>query len=257
MEFKNSILFLGTGTSVGIPMIGCPCEVCQSSDRKDKRLRTSALVVYEKYTFLLDIGPDFRWQMLSNNISKLDAILLTHPHRDHIGGFDDIRALNFLYDVKISLYSNRYTWESLKKQFYYAFQNSDYTSLPTVHFQEIENETFQHESVEIIPIQLMHGKMPCVGYRFGKLAYMTDVNEINESEYSKLFNLDILVIDALRKYHHPSHFSLEESLEIIKILKPQKAFLIHLSHHMGKHNIVQSELPEGVFIAYDGLKIEF
>lgn len=254
---KNRLRFLGTGTSVGIPMIGCSCEVCSSHNAKDKRLRTSAFIQYEGKNILIDIGPDFRQQMLQNRITQVDAILLTHPHRDHIGGFDDIRALNFLYESKIPLYATEFTWHSLKKQFYYAFQESDYTSLPMVIYNEISSESFNFQGIEITPIQVMHGKMPCLGFRIGNLAYITDANHIEESEIEKLKGLDILVLNALRKYHHPSHFTLDEAITIVRKTSPKNAFFTHLSHHMGMHDIIQKELPSNIHIAYDGLKLEF
>ena len=254
---ENKLLFLGTGTSVGIPMIGCPCEVCQSNNLKDKRLRTSAFISYKGHNILIDIGPDFRMQMLMNRIIKVDAILLTHPHRDHIAGFDEIRALNFLYETKVDLYANAFTWDSLKKQFYYAFMESDYTSVPKVDYKEISTEVFQFQDIEIQPINVMHGRMPCLGYRIGNLAYITDANYIPELEMDELKNLDVLVLNSLRKQHHPSHFTLEESLEIVVKLRPKRAYFIHLSHHMGEHDEVELELPANVFLAYDGLQIGF
>lgn len=254
---ENRILFLGTGTSVGVPMVGCPCEVCKSDDERDKRLRTSALIQFQDKNLLIDIGPDFRAQMLTNNISRIDAVLLTHPHRDHIAGFDEIRALNFLYDTKVDLYANAFTWESLKKQFYYAFMESDYTSVPKVDYTEINSDTFRFADIDIMPIAVLHGKMPCLGYRIGNMAYITDANFIAEEDMDKLADLDILILNALRKYHHPSHFTLDEALEVIDRLKPKKAYLIHLSHHMGKHESVEIELPENVFLAYDGLQVQF
>jgi phosphoribosyl 1,2-cyclic phosphate phosphodiesterase len=238
-------------------MVGCPCEVCKSDDERDKRLRTSALIQYQDRNLLIDIGPDFRAQMLTHNISRIDAVLLTHPHRDHIAGFDEIRALNFLYDTKVDLFANSFTWESLKKQFYYAFMESDYTSVPKVDYTEISSDMFLANDIEILPISVLHGRMPCIGYRIGNIAYITDANFIAEEEMDKLAELDVLVLNALRKYHHPSHFTLDESLEVIKRLKPKKAYLIHLSHHMGKHELVEIELPENVFLAYDGLQVQF
>jgi phosphoribosyl 1,2-cyclic phosphate phosphodiesterase len=254
---ENKLLFLGTGTSVGIPMVGCPCEVCQSNNEKDKRLRTSALVSYQGRNILIDIGPDFRTQMLTNQISKVDAVLLTHPHRDHIAGFDEIRALNFLYETKVDLFANAFTWDSLKKQFYYAFMKTDYTSIPKVDYKEIDKEVFKFQDIDIQPINVLHGNMPCLGYRIGNLAYITDANAIAEDEMEKLYNLDVLVLNSLRKYHHPSHFTLEESLEVVAKLKPKRAYFIHLSHHMGKHDAVELELPKNVFLAYDGLQVSF
>jgi phosphoribosyl 1,2-cyclic phosphate phosphodiesterase len=254
---KNSLRFLGTGTSVGIPMIGCSCEVCVSVDAKDTRMRTSAYIKYNQRHIIIDIGPDFRAQMLSNKIIELDAILLTHPHRDHVAGFDDIRALNFLYESKIPLFANEYTWTSLKKQFYYAFQDSDYTSLPQVVYHPIDEQSFHFEDIPIIPISVMHGTMPCLGYRIGSIAYITDASSIDKSEFKKLEHLDILVLNALRKYHHPSHFTLDEAIALVEKIKPKKAFFTHLSHHMGLHAEIQRGLPENIFLAYDGLEVKF
>jgi phosphoribosyl 1,2-cyclic phosphate phosphodiesterase len=255
--FQNKLTFLGTGTSVGVPMIGCNCVVCLSENELDKRLRSSAYVQYQGKKILIDIGPDFRYQALKYGLTELDAILLTHPHRDHIGGFDDIRALNFMHEKSFHLFANSFTWESLKKQFYYAFMATDYTSNPSVNYVEIDSIPFQIDEINIIPIQVMHGNMPCLGFRFGNLAYITDASYISDSELDKLKNLDILVINALRKTTHPSHFTLDQTLEIIKILQPKKAFLTHLSHHMGLHSEIQNELPKNVWIGHDGLELEF
>lgn len=254
---SNKLIFLGTGTSVGIPMIGCTCQVCTSTDQHDHRLRTSAYLEYEGKKILIDIGPDFRYQALKNQLTNFDAILLTHPHRDHIGGFDDIRGLNFMHEKSFHLYANSMTWESLQKQFYYAFMKTDYTSNPSVNYIEIDKEPFMIDDIQIVPIEVSHGKMPCLGFRFGSLAYITDASSIADEEMEKLASLDTLIINSLRKTPHPSHFTLDETLEIINKLKPKKAYLIHLSHHMGLHQEIQKELPENVFLGYDGLEVEF
>lgn len=253
----NSITLLGTGTSVGVPMVGCTCEVCLSPDTEDKRLRTSAFVVYEGKHFLIDIGPDFREQALRNQINKIDAILLTHPHRDHIGGFDDIRGLNFVQEKSIALFSNTLTWTSLKKQFYYAFDNLEYDAVPKVKPVMIDDEVFDFEGIQIIPINVMHGNMPCLGYRFGKMAYLTDVNLIPEIEFEKLQDLDVLILDSLRIKPHPSHFSLEESLNVAARIGAKKTYFIHISHHMGLHRTMQSQLPENIYFGIDNQVISF
>jgi phosphoribosyl 1,2-cyclic phosphate phosphodiesterase len=254
---KNKLTFLGTGTSVGVPMIGCQCVVCASENPIDKRLRSSVFIEYEAKKILIDIGPDFRYQALKYKLTDLDAILLTHPHRDHVGGFDDIRGLNFMHEKSFHLYANSFTWESLKKQFYYAFMDTDYTSNPSVNFIEITDQAFQIQDSTVIPIEVMHGKMPCLGFRFRNMAYITDASFISDIEIEKLKNLDILVINALRKTPHPSHFTLDETLEIISKLKPKKAYLTHLSHHMGLYDDIQKELPENVNLSYDGLELDF
>lgn len=253
----NKITFLGTGTSVGVPMIGCGCEVCRSTHIRDYRLRTSALIQYLGRNILVDIGPDFRQQMLTHHISHIDAVLLTHPHRDHIAGFDDIRALNFVHHREIPIYANAYTWDSLTKQFYYAFQPSDYASMPKANYHEIDTQIFQIQDIPIMPIQLRHGSMPCLGFRIGNVAYITDASWIEPSEYDKLKDLDILVLNALRKYHHPSHFTLDEAIAEVNKIKPQRAYFTHISHHMGFHEEVSGELPDNVHLAYDGLTLEF
>jgi phosphoribosyl 1,2-cyclic phosphate phosphodiesterase len=254
----NKITLLGTGTSVGIPMVGCKCIVCKSDQPKNKRLRTSAYIEYEGKNFLIDIGPDFRQQMLKNQIESIDAILITHPHFDHIGGYDDIRGFNFSQEKPIKLFTNHFSYEALKKQFYYVFEVSDYPSLPSTEFKEIkENTIFQYESTEIKALGIWHGKMPCLGFRFGNLAYLTDVNDIPEPVFEDLQNLDVLILDALRIDKHPSHFSLEESIEIAKKINAKKTVFIHISHHMGLHEEVSKILPKNISLGYDSQIIYF
>jgi len=253
---KIKVTLLGTGTSVGVPMVGCPCEVCQSSDVRDQRLRTSAMIEIADKRILIDIGPDFREQGLRYHIDRIDAILLTHPHRDHVGGFDDIRALNFLHQKPVPLFANDYTWQSLKKQFYYAFGNNDYNALPEVVFHEIQNNPFAFEEIEITPIHVMHGSMPCVGFRIENFVYITDCNLIPETEFEKMKNVDTLVLNALRKTSHPSHFSLEEAIETCRKINPKRVYFTHISHHLGFYREVMKELPASMELGYDGLEIE-
>jgi phosphoribosyl 1,2-cyclic phosphate phosphodiesterase len=253
---KMNVTLLGTGTSVGVPMVGCPCEVCQSADEKDRRLRTSALIKIADKSILIDIGPDFREQGLRYQIDHIDAILLTHPHRDHIGGFDDIRALNFIHQKPIPLYANDYTWQSLKKQFYYAFENHEYSALPEVQFFRIENAPFFFENIEIIPIHVLHGSMPCLGYRIQDFVYITDCNKIPEAEFDKLKNVDTLVLNALRKTTHASHFSLDEAIHICRKINPKRVYFTHISHHMGFYRTIMKELPASMELGYDGMEIE-
>lgn len=254
----NKIILLGTGTSVGIPMIGCKCIVCKSKESKNKRLRTSAYIEFEGKKILIDIGPDFRQQILNNQIENIDAILITHPHFDHIGGYDDIRGFNFSQEKPIKLFTNQFSYEALKKQFYYVFETSDYPSLPSTEFIEIkENKTFEFDHIHIKALGLWHGKMPCIGYRFGNLAYLTDVNYIPEEVFDDLKNLDILILDALRIEKHPSHFSLEESIEIAKKINAKQTIFIHISHHMGLHEEISKTLPINMTFGFDSQTIYF
>jgi phosphoribosyl 1,2-cyclic phosphate phosphodiesterase len=254
----NKITLLGSGTSVGIPMVGCKCMVCKSNNPKNKRLRTSAYIEYEGIKLLIDIGPDFRQQILNNNIENIDAILITHPHFDHIGGYDDIRGFNFSQEKPIKLYTNHFSYEALKKQFYYVFEASDYPSLPSTEYIEIkENTTFQFETTDIKALGIWHGKMPCLGYRFGNLAYLTDVNYIPENVFEDLKNLDVLILDALRIEKHPSHFSLKESIEIANKINAKHTVFIHISHHMGLHEEVSKTLPKNMTIGFDSQTINF
>ncbi len=256
----NKLIFLGTGTSSGIPTIGCNCDVCKSDDPKDKRLRTSVFIKSVQGTnILIDITPDFRQQMLQNNISDIDAVLLTHQHFDHIGGFDDIRAFNYKYKRKIPFYALENTFNSLKKTFYYAFEPVEQLGggIPIIEENSIKDDNkILIKELEITPIPLMHGKMQVLGFRLANLAYCTDVNKIPESSYELLKNLNILILDALRYHPHSTHFNLEEALIEIQKIKPQKAYLIHMAHQI-KHQVCQSELPKNVYLAYDGLTIKF
>lgn len=249
------ITFLGTGTSQGIPVIGCDCAVCQSSDSRDKRLRVSVHIERNNKSLVIDVGPDFRQQMLSARVERLDAVLLTHEHRDHISGIDDLRAYNFKQRMDMPIYARQRVLEDLRRVFAYAF--SDYPGVPRLDLHSIaeEQDSFSVLGIEIFPVEYLHGKLPVTGYRIDDFAYITDIRSIEAGELRKLQNLDCLVISALHKRKHHSHLSLEEALEYIEELKPRRAYLTHLSHSMGLHAEVEKELPEGVFIAYDGLCI--
>ncbi|MCG8702209.1 MAG: MBL fold metallo-hydrolase [Bacteroidales bacterium] len=251
------ISFLGTGTSQGIPVIGCECHVCNSSDEHDKRLRTSLLVTIKGNNFVVDTGPDFRQQMLRHKVKKLSAVLFTHEHKDHVAGLDDVRSFNFIMKSSVKVFAERRVQEALKREFLYAFSDLPYPGLPQIEMHEVLNRDFTVNGVKITPVRLMHYKLPIFGYKFGKVAYLTDVKTIPVEELDKLQNLDCLIITALRKTEHISHMSLSEALQTIRLLKPKKAYLTHLSHLMGKHKDVQAELPENVFLAYDGLTVDF
>lgn len=255
------ITFLGTGTSQGVPVIGCKCEVCKSSDSKDKRLRTSAMVEVEDKRFIIDAGPDFRYQMLRAGISKIDALLLTHEHKDHTGGIDDVRAFNFVdYPIihTIHIYSNSTTIEAIRRDFHYAFATDKYRGVPEIRTHIItEQESFFVEGIEITPIVGQHSeRFRSVGYRIGNLAYLTDMNYIAPEEIAKLRGVEVLVINALRWETHSSHFSVEEAIKIIDSVAPKRAYLTHMSHRIGLHSELEHRLPKGVMAAYDGLEVE-
>ncbi|MDR2085656.1 MAG: MBL fold metallo-hydrolase [Dysgonamonadaceae bacterium] len=249
--------FLGTGTSTGNPEIGCRCEVCTSPDTKDHRLRASALVETEGRHILLDCGPDFRMQMLdvfrTHPIERLDAVLITHEHYDHVGGLDDLRI--FSRDEAVNVYAESYVANRIQQRIPYVFKERKYPGVPNLNLCEIKNKPFLVEGIEIIPIRLMHGRLPVFGYRIGNLAYLTDLKIIPKNEYAKLENLDVLIINALRKEPHLSHETIDDALANIARIRPGKAFLIHMNHGFGLHEVMQKTLPENVFIAYDGLEI--
>lgn len=257
MDFESAkLIFLGTGTSQGVPVIGSMHPVCLSTDKKDKRFRTSALLKFKNTDILLDCGPDFRIQMLNNHLSNVDVLLLTHEHNDHVAGMDDLRPINFLKKKDIPVYGLPRVLEDVKMRFPYAFSEVKYPGVPSFELHEVTGN-FTFNGIEIIPINIWHGKLPIIGYRIGKLAYITDAFSIDETEFEKLEGIEILVVNALRIEPHYSHFNLEQALDFIQKIKPKKAYLTHLSHLMGFHEEVQKTLPKNVFIAYDGLEIEF
>lgn len=247
------VTFLGTGTSQGIPVIACQCEVCQSQNQLDKRLRSSILINVQNENIVIDAGPDFRQQMLRENVQSIDAILLTHEHYDHIAGLDDIRAFNWVQKKPTDIFAEKRVLNSVRKIFSYVFASEKYPGIPQMNLFEIENQAFQINGIEIIPVRGMHQKLPVFGYRIGRFAYLTDIKTIDEVELEKLKQLDVLVISALRIEEHLSHLHLSAALGIVEKLKPRKAYLTHISHQMGLHNEVALLLPTNVEIAYDGL----
>lgn len=250
------LIFLGTGTSQGVPLIACDCNVCTSQDSKDKRLRSSVLVRTSQTTLVVDTGPDFRQQMLRENVKVLDAVLFTHEHKDHIAGLDDVRAYNFILKKKMPVYATKRVINALQREFYYIFNDEKYPGIPEIDIHLIDNQAFYIQDIHVQPVELLHYKLPVLGFIFNqRLAYITDANYISPPEKNKLKNLDVLIINALRREKHISHFTLQEALDIIQELQPKKAYLTHISHQLGTYKEVSKELPQNVFLAYDGLKI--
>ena len=247
------ITFLGTGTSQGIPVIGSRHEVCLSSDSRDKRLRSSVLLEWDDAVYVIDCGPDFRQQLLAAKVNKLDGILFTHYHADHTAGLDDIRPFSLRYG-EMQMYMNQGVAQNLKERFAYIFATENrYAGAPSVHLNIIDNEEFLLSGKRIIPIEVMHGKLKIFGYKLDSFAYITDAKTIEKEARVKLRDLDVLVINALRLETHATHFNLDEALEFIKEVNPKKAYLTHISHLLGFHEKVSKELPDNVFLAYDGL----
>lgn len=254
--FKLHLEFLGTGTSQGVPVVACDCAVCQSSDSKDKRLRSALFIEANGHKIIIDAGPDFRQQMLRIGLKKLDAIFITHEHTDHIFGLDDIRAYNWVQKHPTDIFAEKRVQETIKRVFDYVFEENKYPGIPQMNLHLIENKPFRFNSIEVIPIRGFHHKLPVLGFRIGNMAYLTDINRITEEEKEKLANLEILIVNALRLEKHISHFNLEEALELIDEVKPKQAYLTHISHLMGLHHEINKLLPANVFLAYDGLQLD-
>jgi phosphoribosyl 1,2-cyclic phosphate phosphodiesterase len=254
----GKLTFLGSGTSQGVPVIACDCPTCVSKDLKDKRLRASVLIEVANIRFCIDAGPDFRQQMLRENIKQLDAILLTHEHKDHIAGLDDVRAFNYQQQKDFPIYCSKAVEKALQREFYYAFEAKPYPGVPKFKIENIENNSFLlNDYLNIEVIEVLHHRMPVFGFRIGNLAYITDAKTISDIEKEKLQDLDVLIINALHEYQHQSHFNLEEALLLINELKPKKSYLTHISHLFGKHQKVSEKLPNNVALAYDGLRLDF
>lgn len=251
------VTFLGTGTSQGVPVIACPCAVCKSTDLKDNRLRCSVLLSFDNKNIVIDTGPDFRQQMLRNNISHLDAVLYTHEHKDHIAGLDDIRAFNYFQAKHMDIFLTSNVEAALKREFAYVFAEDKYPGIPLLNLHRIDNNSFEIYGKTFLPVEVKHYKMPVFGYRFDDFAYITDAKTIDKEELDKLFELKYLVINALRHETHVSHLTLKEALEIVDYLKPAHTFLTHISHQLGLQADVSKTLPDNVSIAYDGLQVTY
>ena len=250
------ITFLGTGTSQGVPVIACNCRVCTSPDKKDTRLRSSILVESEIGNIVVDTTPDFRYQMLRAQVKHLEAVLITHSHKDHIAGMDDIRAFNYFQQKPIDIYATEFSQSVIMREFAYAFADFKYPGIPELNLKTISDLPFNVNGFEIIPIQVMHFKMPVLGFRFGDFTYITDANFVAEEEKEKIRGSKVLVLNALRREKHISHFSLEEAIALGRELEVPQVYFTHISHQMGRHEEVNQELPQGMELAYDGLQLE-
>ncbi len=254
---KIKITFLGTGTSQGVPLIGCECEVCTNNNPKDKRLRTSILVTHEGKNVVIDTGPDFRQQMLREHVNTLEAVVFTHEHKDHIAGMDDIRAYNYLQNRDMDIYASPRVQEALKRDFFYAFNNSPYPGVPKAVLHTIKNGIpFELIGLQFLPFEVMHLKLPVTAFRIGDFSYITDANFISEESKKIIRGSKVIVLNALRKEEHVSHFTLDEAVELMKEFAPEKGYFVHMSHQIGKHEEVNKTLPEFVELAYDGLVVE-
>ena len=256
MENALNITVLGSGTSQGVPVIACNCNVCTSNNTKDKRLRCSILISYKGENYVIDSGPDFRYQMLRENVQTLRAVLFTHEHKDHVSGLDDVRAFNFKENRDMQVYCSKRVEVALKREFHYVFDEDKYPGVPLIHLNTIQNEKFTLPGgLEVQPIEVMHYKMPVKAYRIKDFAYITDAKTISESEREKLKGVKVLIVNALRIQEHISHFNLNEALQLIEEVKPEKAYLTHISHLFGTHEEIQTLCPPNVYPAFDGLKI--
>jgi phosphoribosyl 1,2-cyclic phosphate phosphodiesterase len=250
------VTFLGTGTSQGVPVIACNCAVCSSQSPKDDRLRCSILIDYDEKNYVIDSGPDFRQQMLRAKVQSLEALIFTHEHKDHVAGMDDVRAFNFKQKRDMEVYCSEAVEKALKREFHYVFEANKYPGVPAVNLTRIDKEPFVINTMPVTPVEVMHYKMPVLGFRVGDFTYITDAKTVTEEERAKIRGTKVLVVNALRKEEHISHFNLEQALAFIEDIGPEKAYLTHISHLFGKHEDIEKELPENVHVAFDGLRLE-
>jgi len=249
------VTFLGTGTSIGVPVIACNCPVCKSPDARDKRFRTSALIRAGNTTVVIDCGPDFRFQMLKNNVEDIDAVVFTHEHRDHVAGLDDIRAFNYILNKTIDIYGTEGVMHSIRTEFPYIFSDSRYFGAPQLNIHVIDEKSFDVHDIPFIPIRVMHDKLMVLGFRIFDFTYITDASYISDAEIEKVKGSKVVVLNALRNSKHISHFSLPEAVEVIKRINPERAYFTHISHFLGLHEEVEKKLPSNIHLAYDNLTI--
>ena len=249
------VTFLGTGTSQGVPVIGCTCEVCRSLDYRDKRLRTSVLLEVADQCFVVDTGPDFRQQMLREQVNRIDAVLFTHAHRDHTAGLDDVRAYNFMHQMDMPVYGTSEVLEQLRREYAYAFTKEYYPGIPRLDLHTIDGKPFSVNGITVMPLLVMHLRLPVLGFRIGNFSYITDANYIPPETLEKLQGTEILVLNALQREQHISHFNLDEALQMVDTIRPQQTYFTHISHKMGLHADVEKELPDHVSLAFDGLQL--
>ncbi len=249
------VTLLGTGTSQGVPVITCHCNVCDSVDFRDKRLRTSALIEIDGKSIVIDTGPDFRQQMLMNRVESLDAVVFTHEHKDHTAGLDDVRSYNFRYNRDMPIYARARVIEQLKQEFAYIFSAFKYPGIPRIKTIEISNQKFEVGGISIIPIEVLHYKLPVFGFRIKDFVYLTDANYISEEEKQKCMNPKVLILNALQNEPHISHFTLKEAIDLAQELKAEKTYFTHISHKLGRHKDVEASLPENIYLGYDGLSL--
>jgi phosphoribosyl 1,2-cyclic phosphate phosphodiesterase len=247
------VTFLGTGTSQGVPLIGCTCRVCTSADKKDNRLRSSVMIEHKHTNIVIDTGPDFRQQMLRENVKKLDAVIFTHEHKDHIAGMDEVRAFNFINGIVMPVYATERVQTALKREFAYVFSGVDYPGIPKVELHTIDNQEFVVGDLRVTPIDVLHYKLPVKAFRIGDFTYITDANFISEEEKEKIKGSEVVVINALRRNEHISHFTFSQAIDLANELKAQKTYFTHISHQLGTHHDVSMELPPHIELAYDGL----
>jgi phosphoribosyl 1,2-cyclic phosphate phosphodiesterase len=251
------LTFLGTGTSQGVPVIACNCAICCSQNPKDQRLRTSVLIQEENQTIVIDSGPDFRLQLLREKIQSLDAVLFTHEHKDHIAGLDDVRAFNYRYDKAMNVYCTDAVETALRREFNYVFENQHYPGVPKIQLHNINDQTFPLGCWAVTPLPVMHLNLPVLGFRIGHLSYVTDANFMSEETKERIKGSQILILNALRNEKHPSHFTLEEAIDLANELEAPQVYFTHISHQLGLHDDVQSKLPPHMHLAYDGLTLNF